>query len=309
MKKEDSTMTRLALVLACSLTCLASGYAQSPEARKATIAYVQKLQTKTGGFLSEEADLKSKPAKLPTLRATSAAVRALKYLGGDVPNPKGCAQFVAECFDKSSGGFADQPKGKPDVFTTAVGLMAVTELKMPDSYHALAAKYLADHAKSFDEIRIAVAGLERIKATSPANAAWVKEVKQIKIPSDVNDKGAARTAASVLVTRLRLGEKGETVEQLLGSSEQLLKLIKAGQRNDGGFGKADVATSDLESTYRVMRCFMMLKAKPAEVEQVRTYVAKCRNEDGGYGITPGQPSNVSATYFAAIVLHWLDDRK
>jgi len=221
MKKEDSTMTRLTLALACSLTCLASGYAQSPEARKATIAYVQKLQTKTGGFLAEEADPKSKPAKVPTLRATSSAVRALKYLGGDVPNPKGCAQFVAECFDKSSGGFADQPKGKPDVFTTAVGLMAVTELKMPDSYHAPAAKFLADHAKSFDEIRIAVAGLERIKATSPANAAWAKEVNQVRIPSDANDKGAARTAASKLVTWLRLGEKGRnsrTAPRALGGA-------------------------------------------------------------------------------------------
>jgi hypothetical protein len=38
---------------------------------------------------------------------------------------------------------------------------------------------------------------------------------------------------------------------------------------------------------------------------VRSFVAKCRNADGGYGVAPGQPSNISGTYFAAIILHWL----
>jgi hypothetical protein len=55
-----------------------------------------------------------------------------------------------------------------------------------------------------------------------------------------------------------------------------------------------------------MRCFMMLKERPARVEGLRTYVAKCRNEDGGYGVAPGQPSNVGGTYYATIITHWLD---
>jgi prenyltransferase beta subunit len=295
-------MNRFVSAALCCLVCVSPALPQSPEARKATIGYVTRLQTKGGGFVAEEQDPKSIRLAKPTLRATSSAIRALKYLGGDLPNPQGCAQFVASCFDKATGGFADVPQGKPDVFTTAVGLMAVAELKMPDSYHLPAVKYLGDNAKGFEEIRIAVAGLERIKQRSPAQDAWINEVKKLRVPGDPDDKGAARLGASLVVTWLRLGQKADY-------ADQLLKTIKAGQRNDGGFGKADVPTSDLETTYRVMRCFMMLKSQPAEVEQVRTFVAKCRNEDGGYSIAPGQRSNISATYFAAIILHWLGDNK
>ena len=39
---------------------------------------------------------------------------------------------------------------------------------------------------------------------------------------------------------------------------------------------------------------------------LRTFIAKCRNEDGGYGVAPGQPSNLSGTYYAAIIRYWLD---
>ena len=31
-------------------------------------------------------------------------------------------------------------------------------------------------------------------------------------------------------------------------------------------------------------------------------------DDGGYGVTPGAPSSVSGTYFAAILHHWLDKK-
>ena len=55
-----------------------------------------------------------------------------------------------------------------------------------------------------------------------------------------------------------------------------------------------------------MRCFMMLKEKPARVEALRTYIAKCRNADGGYGVAPAEPSTVSGTYYAAIIRKWLD---
>jgi prenyltransferase beta subunit len=88
----------------------------------------------------------------------------------------------------------------------------------------------------------------------------------------------------------------------------VVKTLKAGQRKDGGFGKADAAGSDLETCYRVMRCFVMLKEKPADVAGLRKFVARCRNADGGYGIAPGQPSGAGPTYFASIVLHWLEGK-
>ena len=104
-----------------------------------------------------------------------------------------------------------------------------------------------------------------------------------------------------VVTILRLGSMPKDIAVVL-------KALKNGQRASGGFGKEDDENAaDLESTYRVMRCFMMLKAQPDRVEGLRTFVAKCRNEDGGYGVAPGEPSSVSGTYYAATIRHWLGE--
>lgn len=271
---------------------------------KQTIAYVQKLQTDGGGFLSMAPQPNIRIAS--TLRATSAAVRALHYLGGEIPNKAACVKFVESCFDPVSGGFSDFPRGTPDVFTTAVGVMAVTELKMPvEKFGPAATKYLGDNAKGFDEIRIAAAGLERLSVTSPKANAWLEEVRRMQNPDGTFGKGPgqARATGGAVVTLLRLGGK-------VAAQDAVLKVLNAGQRQSGGFGKEDEpAASDLETSYRVLRCFVMLKARPANVDGLRAFVAKCRNDDGGYGISPGEPSNVSATYFAAIITHWLNEKR
>ena len=54
------------------------------------------------------------------------------------------------------------------------------------------------------------------------------------------------------------------------------------QSADGGFARQGATTSDLETTYQVMRAFRMLKAQ-ADDAKVRSFVRKCRNVDGGYG--------------------------
>src|SRR5947208_2023643 len=115
-------MFRFFLVGGICALCLVCARAGTAPDTKATIAFVQKMQTSSGGFLPK------KSAKAASLRATSAAIRTLKYLGGEVPNKAAAIKFVANCFDKDSGGFADTPGGKADVFSTAVGLMAMIEL-------------------------------------------------------------------------------------------------------------------------------------------------------------------------------------
>jgi len=75
---------------------------------------------------------------------------------------------------------------------------------------------------------------------------------------------------------------------------------------DGGFGYSG-ETSNLETSYRITRSLHMLKAKPADPDRVRAFIAKCRNADAGYGVAPGLLSSASGTYFAAIILHWLDE--
>jgi prenyltransferase beta subunit len=290
-------MKRIILAIALCLVLSAPAAAGDAAAKK-TIAYVQKLQTSGGGFVTMMAP---NIRVQPTLKATSSAVRALHYLGGDIPDKAACIKFVESCHDPESGGFRDTPTGKPDVFTTAVGIMAVTELKMPTEKYAKGAiKYLSDNAKSFEDIRIAAAGLERLNMKSPKNDEWHAQVLFALAAAQLDKSpGKARDLASCEVTRLRLGGK-------LADAEAILKDLKAGQRQNGGYGKKDDASaSDLETTYRVMRCFVMLKSKPGNVDGVRSFVAKCRNEDGGYGVAPGQPSSVGGAYFASIILHWL----
>src|SRR5262249_30272038 len=156
---------------------------------------------------------------------------------------------------------------KPTVSTTAVGAMAAVELKMPvDRYEAPVIKYLSKNANSFDEIRIAVAGLEALGKPAPEAAAWEAAVNKLRNADGTFGKGpgVARDTGGSAVALLRLGVK-------LDKPEAVLRTLNEGQRKDGGFGKADAAGSDLESTYRVMRCFHMLKAKPEKVDELKKF--------------------------------------
>jgi prenyltransferase beta subunit len=272
-------------------------HAQTADEKKATVAWLRKLQADEGGFRPAAGQA---PAGL---RATTSALRALKYFGGEVPDRSAATDFVKACFDKDSGAFADRPGGKPDVFSTAVGVMAVVELKVsPEPYEAGALRYLGEHARGFEEVRLAAAGLEALGKRPPQAEEWLKEIAKLRHEDGTFGKGdgTARDTGGAAVAVLRLGGKVER-------PEAIVKALDAGQRKDGGFGK-EGAGSDLETTYRVVRCYHMLKAQPAAADRCREFIASCRNADGGYGVAPGQPSSAGATYFAGIVLHWLDGK-
>src|SRR5262249_19428955 len=196
---------------------------------------------------------------------------------------------------KDAGGFGDRPGGKPDVPTTAVGIMAVVEAGLPtEPYAGAVIKYLADNARTFEDIRIAAAGLEALGKKGPRADDWLKEVAKVRHEDGTYGQGdgTARDTGGATVVVLRLG--GEVPHR-----DNVVKAIKAGQRDDGGWGKAGEKASDLESSYRVMRCFHMLKERPADVDKLKAFIGRCRNKDGGYGVAPGQESTVGGTYFAA----------
>lgn len=272
--------------------------AEQPSAEKiqATIAYLQKLQTREGSFLP------TADAREGTLRATSAALRALKYFGGSARDLESCKKFVASCFDRQEGGFRDRPgQGKVDVPTTAVGIMAVVALALDlKPYAEPVRNYLSRQARGFEEVRIAAAGLEAIKAR-PSSDDWLKLLQRMKNNDGTYGKGddQARATGGATAAWLRLGGKLSAEEK-----SAIVKALKAGQQADGGYRKQDARQSDLETTYRVLRSFHMLGEVP-DVARVRAFIARCRNADGGYGVSPGQSSSVSATYFAAVILHWL----
>jgi prenyltransferase beta subunit len=276
--------------------------AEAADQREETVAYVRALQGPDGGFYGVRPRGITPGPGGTSLRATLAAVRALKYFGGDMRKRDGCIRFVEGCRDAESGGFAQRPGGKPDSLSTALGIMAVVDLKEPtDAVGAPGLKYLGEHAKSLEEIRMAAAAAEALRQRPPQTQEWIAQVLRTANGNGTFGKGdgAARDTGSAVVTILRLGG---TIEQ----RANVLRTLRAGQRPDGGFGKEGEGGSDLESCYRIMRAFAMLKEKPADVAGLKGFVGRCRNADGGYGVKPGEPSNVGATYYAGIVLHWLN---
>jgi hypothetical protein len=290
-------MKRLGLLVLIPIFFAGSVSPAGEKGAKATIAYVRDLQTPLGGYLAK------KPApgfsENISLRATSAALRTLHYLGSDVPDRALSLKFVESCFDHANSGFADHPSGKADVFSTAVGAMAAVELKVADRYSAKVVEYLTDHARSFEDIRIAAAALESLGKTSPRNEEWIKEIRKKQNADGTFGTGAGQTrdTGGAVAAILRLGGKVDR--------DAVLQALKKGQRKTGGFGKDAGDASDLETTYRVMRTFMMLKSRPDNVPALEAFIAKCRNSDGGYGVAPGQPSSVSGCYYAAIIRRWL----
>jgi prenyltransferase beta subunit len=289
-------MTRSILVglLVSSFAVLA----QTADEKKTTISYLQSLQTKEGGFRA------TPKAEAPTLRATSSCLRAIKYFGGTPQNIDACKKFVLSCHDVKSGGFADTPGGKPDVIVTAVGLMALVELKIPtDKYEKDAIAFMTGNARQFEQVRMTAAGLEAIGKRSDQNEAWLGRLRRLQNADGTfgKGKGLVRETGGAVACVLRLGGK-------VKDPDAILKALDAGQRTDGGFGREEETGSDLETSYRVMRTYHMLKAKPKRADDLVAFVGKCRNTDGGYGVMPGTPSSVGGTYFAGIILHWLKSK-
>jgi hypothetical protein len=286
---------RLSFALVLLLPAVAP--AQDAAAKKETVKWLLAREDPKGGFRPSAADAK------PGLRATSAAVRALKYLGAEVPNKDRHAAFVLGCFDPKTGGFAE-PGGRPDVTLTSVGVMGAVELGVPKEKFAKAMDYLKENAKTFEEVRIGAAAVEAwgVKDCPFDLEPWHKTAAEVgELDAGRAKDGGARDSGSLVALVLRLGR------ELAPGSDPGRILLKPGQRDDGGWGKKGEKASDLESTYRVMRALMLLKEKPKDVKELREFVAAHRNKDGGYGAKPGEASGTGPTYYAAIISKWLDE--
>lgn len=277
----------------------------------ATVRFVQKLQAPDGAFSPGPRDPKADAPPKPGLRATLAAVRSLKSLTGKpakeaVPNAEKTAAFVLACFDPTTGGFADTPGGKADVALTSAGVMAAVDLGVLKEKFAKAMDYLKASAKTFEDVRIGAAAVEAwgVKDCpfdlNPWNEAAGKEIGT-KLPP-IQD-GGARAIGSIVAFTYRLGLQKDTDSK----PAQIAQLLDRGRLPDGGWKKQGEKASDLETTYRVMRAFYLLKEKPKDVTMLRAFVATCRNADGGYGVVPGAASTAGGVYYATTVTKWLDE--
>jgi poly(3-hydroxybutyrate) depolymerase/prenyltransferase beta subunit len=265
--------------------------AQTPSELRQTARYAAAFQNPDGGF-------GARVGGASTLGSTSSAVRILKYTGGSIPDVLGCIKFVKSCYDAEAGGFAPTPGGKSDVGTTASGLMAMSELKIVDEAKVdKAVQFLAKNAKTFEEVRIAVAGFEAVKRPTPDVAAWEALVKQNRNPDGTFSQGPALAVETGgrAVALLRMGVE-------LDRKPVIVESLKAAQRPDGVWSGSD-GKPDLGSTYRIMRFFFMAKEKP-DLDRLRGFLAKCRQSDGGYGPQPGAEASLGTTYFASIMLYW-----
>ena len=166
--------------------------------------------------------------------------------------------------------------------------------------------FIQQNAKTWEEVRLGAAAVEAwgVKDCPFDLKPWQETINKgvdAKLPPI--GEGGARTIGSLAAFTYRLGlqKDGDS------SPAQIARLLDSGQLPDGGWRRGAATGSDMETTYRVMRAYHLLKEKPKDVAKLREFVAKCRNTDGGYGVKPGDKSSVSGVYYAAIVTKWLDE--
>lgn len=273
--------------------------AQTAEEKKATLAFIESLRDKdTGAF-------KATPDGKPSLRACNGAAKAIKVLGGELADKDKVSKFVLGCYDEKAGTFAD-PGTKADVASTAIGVIVACELGIPKEKFKAAMGYLGKTAKEFEEVRIAAAAVEAwgVKECPFQLSDWLdlgRDLYREKVKSTTDE---VRSVGSAVATILRLNPRLQPPTDV---RDEMLAGIKTFQRPDGGWGKSDAKTSDIETTYRVMRALMLLKTPPKDEKKLREFLAAHRNKDGGYATEPGKASSMSGVYYNAIITKWLDE--
>ncbi len=275
---------------ACFLALFSTARGQTPAEIQRTAAYIASLQNPDGGFGATRGGASS-------LGATSSGVRQLKNVAGSIPDVLKCNEYVKSCFDPRTGGFVQTPGGTGDVPTTASGLMAVGSLKIATPAMIDGAiGYFSKEVKTFEQIRIAVAGLEAVNKPSPDFPRWIEQVK-----SDRNEDGTwgkddarARATGSAAVALLRMGVD-------LEKKDAVIAFLKSAQKADGGWSP-DGGASNLDSTYRIMRYFFMTKQKP-NLDTLRSYLASHRRDDGSYASKPGG-TDAGGTYYCTTIGRW-----
>ncbi len=268
------------------------GFGQTPSDLSATAAYAASRQNSDGGFANE-------PGGPSSLGTTNAAIRILRYTGSSIPDVLGAIDYVQDRFDPATGGFEPAEDQAPTVRSTAIGLMAVAELRIDDQETIdRAVQFLSTHATSFPDVRIAVAGLEAVGVRSEKFDDWSGEILKNRNPDGTWGEGAslAFDTGGTAAALLRMGFE-------LDRRESIIEATRSGQQPDGAWS-ADGRVTNLSSTYRVVRGMYMLGATP-DLDALRGFIARCLRPDGGYAASPDQESSsIASTYVARILLKW-----
>jgi len=156
---------------------------------------------------------------------------------------------------------------------------------------------MSENAKEFEEIRMAAAGMEAAGQRTTFARVWLVNLQRRANPDGSYGKGAEipRATGGTVAAILRLGGKAGGFRLGHRHTEQ---------RTEQGrwFGKDDTGASDLESSYRIMRCYHMLKPSAASGGRPRIHRRVPQRRWRVRGSTRGSPSNVSGTYLLALFL-------
>ena len=160
-------------------------------------------------------------------------------------------------------------------------------------------EYLKENAKTFEDYRIGAAAVEAygVKESGVDVKEWVAAADVEAKKEDVMN---ARMLGSRVALAMRLGTPTEKDQRAMTAT-----LLRNGQLTDGGWGKPGAKASEADTTYRVMRAYMLMEQKPKDADNVAKFVASCRRKDGGYGVDAEAPSSMSGVYYAAKIGEWL----
>ena len=155
-----------------------------------TAAYAAAHQNADGGFAAS-------PGQPSTLGATNTGIRVLDYVGGSIPDVAACIAFVKSCKVPGSG-FAQTPGGKPDVVTTAIGLLGrrgAEDRRQGDDRrrHRLFRRQFRDRSrKSGCRSRAS----RRSSAKSPDFPRWAEQIEAMRQPDGSFGAGSSKAFAT-----------------------------------------------------------------------------------------------------------------
>ena len=285
----------LVILLACALVQGAPAALTKSEVAATSDFALSLYDPATGAF-------RVSPATPPGLRATHGGVQVLTALGTKLPDAAKTRAFVESCYDPEAKAFRE-PGQASNPAINSVGIMAALSLGVPKDKVRPALVTLGATAKNFEEVRIGAAAVEAFgpKECPFELGPWEKEIaKYVPSPAARYPQREARLVGSIAAFYSRLG---------LPVPQRVTGVLEAGQQGDGGYGGERVDTSDLETTYRVMRAPHYLGEKPRDAAKLKAFVASCRREGGGYGVSPGAGADgatMSGAYYAVKVLGWLE---
>ncbi len=217
------------------------------EAPESVTSRVAALHTQAGGYKNGDDD------PLPTLSATTMAMRTFRYLGIDLQNTASQKEFLLSRYRPAKAAFVENGADEPTVLANAFALMLMAELGMPEDVHAISARdFVVEHAASFDEIYMAMAGLGVMGLADEIPATWIKTMMDTAIgeESSVTPYDKARA----IVTCMRTGFNLPDYSRFLAPLQKALSDIASAPDYDRD------ATA-LQHAYTIARALVMIDGR------------------------------------------------